>query len=81
MNSGKSLLLHVDKKGRIHVPAPLRKELGIEGDVLAEKHKNTLLLQPMKPIRDPVAFLSSINVKTTKTPVEMKREAEGFFGT
>ncbi len=79
MTGGKGTLLHVDKKGRIHVPIRLREELGIGDQVLAEKRENVLMLQPMRKISDPLKFLCSINIKTKKTPVEMKREAENGF--
>jgi len=38
------------------------------------------VLRPVKKIEDPVGFLYSISVKTKKTPVGMKRDAEKGFG-
>ena len=51
----------------------------IEDSIIMETQRNTLVLKPLKKIEEPLAFLSSINVKTKKTPVEMKREAELVF--
>lgn len=75
-----SALLAVDGKGRVHLPAALRKELGIKQEVLVERQGAALLLRPLAPLGDPVAFLSSIRIKTTQTPIQMKREAEEVFG-
>ena len=36
--------------------------------------------KPQSKIEDPIDFLSSISIKTKKSPVEMKREAEKVFG-
>ncbi len=72
-------VLDVDGKGRIHVPLPIRQALGIEEQVVVEVEKGFLLIRPVKRIEDPVAFLASFNIKTKKTPVEMKREAEVCF--
>ena len=81
MKSGiKYNLLDVDGKGRIHLPLQLRKEIGIENQVLVEREEDLLILKPIKKIEDPIKFLSSINIKTKKTPVEMKRDAEQAFG-
>lgn len=41
----------------------------------------TTILHSVKKIDDPIAFLSSFNIKTKKTPVEMKREAEAIVST
>ena len=80
MKSGiKYTLLSVDKKGRMHLPRELRENLGIADQVLVEKERGTLIVKPVKKIDDPVMFLSSLNVKTKKSPVEMKREAEAVF--
>ena len=70
---------NVDQKGRILVPKSVRKELVIGDQMLVEHQKDRIILTPAKPIRNPVEFLSSLNVKTRKTPVEMKREAEQVF--
>ena len=72
-------LLHVDGKGRMHIPLHLRKRLGIHDKVIVEIGSNAFTVKPMKKIDDPIAFLSSLRVKTKKTPVEMKREAEEGF--
>lgn len=73
-------LLNVDGKGRVHIPIEVRKEMGIHDQVLLEREKGLLILKPVKKIGDPIEFLSSISVKTKKTPVEMKKEAEKVFG-
>ncbi len=81
MKSGiKYNLLDVDGKGRIHLPKELREEIGIEDHVLVERERDLLILKPVKKIVDPIKFLSSISVKTKKSPVEMKRETEHVFG-
>jgi len=72
-------LLNVDQKGRVHLPKEVRKLLKIEDHVIAEVEGNRLVIKPTEKIDDPLAFLSSINVKTKKSPVEMKREAEGVL--
>ena len=74
-------MLDVDGKGRIHVPLFIRQTLGIEEQVIVEVEKGLLIVRPVKKIDDPVAFLSSCNIKTKKTPVEMKREAETAIST
>ncbi len=81
MKSGKCYLCKVDKKGRIQLPLEVREAVGVYGQVLVEKEKNSLHLKPLPKLDDPIQFLSSLNVKTKKTPVEMKREAEGVFGS
>ncbi len=81
MTSGAEyILLPVDKKGRIHLPKKLREDLGISEHVVAEKESDMLILKPTKKISDPLTFLTSFQIKTKKTPVEMKREAEEGFG-
>ncbi len=72
-------ILNVDKKGRVQLPSDIRKNMKIEDSIIMETERNTLVLKPLKKIEEPLAFLSSINVKTKKTPVEMKREAELVF--
>ena len=43
MKSGtRYTLLRVDGKGRVHVPAELREELGIEEQVLVKREKDSL---------------------------------------
>ncbi len=79
MDGGKYKLLHVDKKGRVHIPLNVRSELGITGEVLVESKEDSLVLHSVRRIDDPLAFLSSFNLRTKKTPVEMKREAEQVF--
>ena len=69
-------LLNIDGKGRMHLPMELRKCLGIEDQVLIEVEKDVLIVKPVQKIDNPVAFLSAINIKTKKTPLKMKREAE-----
>lgn len=78
MISGK-LILPVDKKGRIHVPRELREEVGITDQIIMVQQDHELIIKPLSKIEDPLKFLLSINIKTKKTPLEMKREAEGVF--
>jgi len=73
-------ILTVDGKGRVHLPKDVREEMDIQNQILLEKEKNLLILKPVKKIDDPLKFLASINVKTKKSPVEMKREDECAFG-
>ncbi|HLD57662.1 MAG TPA: AbrB/MazE/SpoVT family DNA-binding domain-containing protein [archaeon] len=81
MKSGiKYNLLDVDGKGRVHIPKGIREEMGIQNQVVVEREKDLLILRPIKTIGNPIEFLSKISVKTKKSPVEMKREAEGVFG-
>ena len=81
MKSGTSYsLLNVDGKGRVHLPIEIRKQIGIEDKVMVEIENNMLVLKPVEKIEDPIAFLSSINIKTKKSPLEMKRESERVFG-
>ena len=75
MISGK-LILSIDKKGRIHLPRELREEIGITDQIIMVPQDHELIIKPLPKIDDPVKFLSSINIKTKKTPLEMKREAE-----
>ena len=72
----KFISLKVDEKGRVQIPKDVRDQLGIEGDVVAEQKEHSLELKPKKKIKDPLAFLASLNIKTDKTPLEMKREAQ-----
>jgi len=66
----------VDKKGRLLIPKTLRDLIGIEEDVLLAPEKDILMVRPLKKIKDPLEFLTSIQFKTRLTPVQMKREAE-----
>ncbi len=80
MTRGKSYLLSFDQKGRLHIPLKVREEAGMYGQVLVEEKQHTLVIKPLPRIDDPLAYLASINIKTKKTPVQMKREAEEVFG-
>ncbi len=80
MKCGTFALLAVDGKGRIQVPATLRNEIGIGREVLAERYEQGLLIRPLPTIVDPIAFLSSINLKTKKSPLELKKEADRMLG-
>ncbi len=73
-------LLDVDPKGRVHLPMEVRKLLKIEGHVIAEIEEERRVIKPTEKIDNPLAFLYSINAKTKKSPVEMKREAEEVLG-
>ena len=81
MKEGKEkYLLHLDKKGRVHLPIALREKMGAANEVVAETENGLLVLRPLARIDDPVKFLAELQIKTKKTPLEMKREAEeGFF--
>ena len=79
MSSGKSVMLKMDSKGRIVIPAELRKEMSISHAVIAKTDKGRILLKPLERIEDPLEYLSSIKIRTKKTPVQMKREAEEAF--
>lgn len=68
--------LKVDEKGRIQLPKDLRDRLGIEGDVLVETKEQSLEIKARKKIKDPLAFLASLNIETDKSPAEMKKEAQ-----
>ncbi len=72
-------VLDIDGKGRLHLPQALRKQMGIENQVVVEEEQNVLVIKPIATIADPIGFLSSMHIKTRKTPVEMKRESEGVF--
>lgn len=80
MVSGKSFLSVLDQKGRLHIPLKVREEMGIYGQVLVEEKQNTLIIKPLLKIDNPLSYLASLNIKTKKTPCEMKREAEEVFG-
>ena len=69
-------VLRVDRKGRVLVPKELREELEMESEVIAEKRGKTLVLKPVEKIGDPIKFLASFRIKSKKTPVEMKHEAQ-----
>ena len=73
-------MVNLDNKGRILLPKELREELELGNQVLLEKKGKELIIKPLKKIEDPLEFLCSINIKTKKTPLEMKREAEEMFG-
>lgn len=79
MAGGKSYLLSLDQKGRLHIPLKVREEVGMYDQVLVEEKQHTLVIKPLPKIDDPLIVLASINVKTKKTPVQMKREAESVF--
>ena len=80
MESGtKEELLNVDKKGRLHLPKYLRKSARIKNQVIVKIENHNLIIKAIEEIEDPIEFLSSIKIKTKKTPVEMKREAESLF--
>lgn len=70
------LTLKLDEKGRLHLPKDLREEMGLEGEVLAEKHRQSLEIKPSKKPKDPLQVLLSIRIKTDKSPAEMKKEAQ-----
>ena len=73
-------LLNIDGKGRLHIPLEWRKRISLGNKVLVELGKKELLVKPIARIDDPIAFLPSLNIKTKKSPVEMKRQAElGFL--
>jgi len=76
MQSGKYYVCKVDKKGRIQLPLVVREESGIYGEIVLEKIKNDLYLKPLGKMDRPLEFLSSINIKTKKSIIQMKREAE-----
>lgn len=75
----KCLVLNVDKKGRVHLPLEWRRRLKIKNYVVVEQEKQMLIIKPVEDIGDPISYLSSIHVKTKKSPLEMKREAEMEF--
>lgn len=81
MKSGNYNICKVDKKGRIQLPMQVREQVGIYGQVLLEQDKVGLKIKPLPKIEDPIQYLASINIKTKKNPVEMKREAEDVFGS
>ena len=78
-NENKYIISEIDKKGRVHIPKYIRKNLELENDIILEIEDDKLIIKPMNKIKDPVKFLSSINIKTKKYPAEMKREAESVF--
>jgi len=51
-----SVRLKVDKKGRVGLPAKIRKDLGIEGAVSMELDGRAIKLTP---IRDPIDTITS----------------------
>jgi bifunctional DNA-binding transcriptional regulator/antitoxin component of YhaV-PrlF toxin-antitoxin module len=74
-------ILDIDGKGRLHLPQSLRKQVGIKNQVVVEEEQEMLVIKPIAAIADPIGFLSSLHIKTRKTPVEMKRESEGVFSS
>lgn len=79
MLNGKYLICKVDKKGRIQLPLMVREEAGMYGQVALHQEKSGFKIMPLPKLGDPLKFLTTINIKTKKNPVEMKREAEGVF--
>ncbi len=76
----KFILAEIDNKGRILIPKTLRRHIGITDQVIIEEDDNKLIIKAAGKGEDPIKVLSSIAIKTKKTPVEMKREAEEVFG-
>lgn len=75
----KHLVLNVDAKGRINLPLEWRRKLKIKDHVVVEQEKQMLILKAVEDIGDPVSYLSSLRLKTKKSPLEMKRESEQGF--
>ena len=73
-------MVNIDEKGRILLSKEVREELNLGNQVILELKEKELIIKPLRKIEDPLEFLCSINIKTKKTPLEMKREAEEVFG-
>lgn len=63
----------------MHVPQYLREEMGLGDQVVVHREKQALVVEPLAKIENPLGFLSSLHIKTKKTPLEMKRETEEVF--
>jgi len=57
-----ALRLKVDKKGRVGLPAKIRKDLGIEGAVVLELEGRAIRLTPIK---DPIDTITACVVTGT----------------
>lgn len=68
-------MVEFDEKGRLLIPKKMRRLLGRKVTLKA-KGKN-IVITPVT--RNPIEVLASLQVKTKKTPVQMKREAEEVF--
>jgi len=53
----------VDEKGRIVLPANIRRELGIKNIVKIKVEKSTITIEP---VEDPLRLLEKLTVKGTK---------------
>ena len=42
------IILKLDKKGRIHIPVEIRRQLGLEGAVRARVEGDRLILEPLR---------------------------------
>ncbi len=62
-----SLRLKVDKKGRVCLPAKIRKDLGIEGAVAVELDGKAIKLTPIK---DPIDAITACVVAGTTDIVD-----------
>jgi AbrB family looped-hinge helix DNA binding protein len=53
----------IDEKGRIVLPANIRRELGIKNIVKIKVEKSAITIEP---VEDPLRFLEGLTVKGTK---------------
>jgi len=71
------LMLRIDKKGRVLIPAHVRKSLGFKRVVRARVEEGRLILEP---VRDPLEKLTAAVIKGTRDVeqqvTELRRAAE-----
>lgn len=73
------LTVKVDGRGRIQLPKGVREQYGIKDRVVLEKHVGALEIKTPKSREDALDFLLSLNFKSDKTPLQMKKEAQKAF--
>lgn len=69
--------LRADKKHRLQIPSQWAEEYGIEGEVLAEKKPDSIVVYRQKKVADPIKHLAELGRKLKglkgKTPLQLKK--------
>ena len=71
-NGGKVGIVEMDQKGRLLIPAELRKELNADEFIL-ERLKEGILLKPIPKIKDPIEHAKKIAIKDTRSVKEIRK--------
>ena len=71
----------VTKKGQTSIPQEFREEAGIEGgdEVVWVREGHGFRMEPKNLIKHPVQELKKLSIKTKKSALQLKKEAEEEF--